>query len=183
MVFDLSIDELREKFRYEPDTGLIFARMSNRRNADLSLPVGTPGTDGYLRITYKNRYMMAHRIAWALHHGYWPTGMDHADRNKVNNRLDNLRLATRAQNNANRADVGRVKAKGVSVSALGKKYRAALMTGGKLVFQAEFDTIDEAAHAYNKAAIKYHGEFALLNPIGQDKEHHMQQPTDTTKGA
>ena len=50
-----------------------------------------------------------------------------------------------------------------------RKFRASIKVDFKSIYLGLYSTVDEAAHAYNKAAIKYFGDFACLNPIGQDK--------------
>lgn len=102
--------------------------------------------------------------------GSWPTNqVDHVDRNKLNNRMNNLREATNAQNSYNRTN-GRNSTgfKGVSFHKRQGKYTARIMKDGISVSLGAFDDPQHAAHAYNKAAIQMHGEFACLNPIGAD---------------
>jgi len=62
-----------------------------------------------------------------------------------------------------------VQAKGVYRHKRDGKYYAKIRVKGETIHLGVFETIDEAAHAYNKAAIKFHGEFACINPIGTDK--------------
>lgn len=58
--------------------------------------------------------------------------------------------------------------RGVSYHKRNRRYRAQINHLGKQIHIGEFPSADEAAHAYNKAAIRLHGESALLNPIGAD---------------
>ena len=60
--------------------------------------------DGYYRVKFNGKMYRAHIIVWVLHHGAVPDGyeIDHRDMDKCNNLISNLRLATRAQNGANK---------------------------------------------------------------------------------
>lgn len=115
----------------------------------------------YATVSINNRAYPVHRIVWEMHYGQIPEGMlvDHINCNGVDNRLDNLRLATISQNAMNRRVAGRTGAKGVHITLCGK-YRAELRVDGKRVFQATFSTLEEASNARSEAANKYHGEFA-----------------------
>jgi hypothetical protein len=98
-----------------------------------------------------------------------PTGfqVDHIDRNPLNNQKSNLRICTLHQNRLNR---GRQKDnssgyKGVYWKPKVKKWQAGIGFNKKYIYLGLFNTPKDAAEAYNAAAIKYHGEFAALNPI------------------
>jgi len=92
--------------------------------------------------------------------------VDHIDRNTVDNRIENLRLATHAQNMANK---GKQKGtysseyKGVCWHKATKNWRARIMVDGKLIHLGLFIDEMDAASAYDEAAMKYHGDFARLN--------------------
>lgn len=92
--------------------------------------------------------------------------VDHKNRNGLDNRKENLRVCTSAENSRNRiANKGnRFGYKGVA-EAFNGKYIAQIGFDGKKYYGGTFDTVIEAAIAYNNLAIKYHGEFARLNEI------------------
>jgi len=93
--------------------------------------------------------------------------IDHKDTNRLNNLEDNLRICTKAQNSHNQ----KIKSnntsgyKGVTFHKRNKKYQAQIVINNKQKHLGTFKEIEDAARAYNAAAIKYHGEFAVLNNI------------------
>jgi DNA polymerase-1 len=93
--------------------------------------------------------------------------VDHIDRNSLDNRKANLRAATAAQNIWNRAkNTNRTytsKYKGVSWNQCVKPWRAHIHFNHELISLGSFDNEIEAAKAYDQAAKRYHGEFAVLN--------------------
>jgi len=95
--------------------------------------------------------------------------IDHINHDRLDNRKDNLRLVTNAQNSKNRKISGRNTSgyKGVYYHnrPLRKRWHAQIYADGKNMFLGYFVTKEEAAFAYNEAAIKYHGEFSNLNRL------------------
>lgn len=93
--------------------------------------------------------------------------VDHVNNNPLDNRRINLRVCTQAQNLQNRGKrrVGTAKYKGAYWNKLMRKWHAQIYHGKK-IHLGFFDNPEEAALAYNDAAIKYHGEFANLNNVG-----------------
>ncbi len=97
-----------------------------------------------------------------------PAGVlvDHKNNDSLDNRRDNLRLATRRQNTYNRR---KTKSKttsrfrGVSFKKQNSRWVAQIQYKGKGIWLGYFESEEEAARAYDRAALKYHGEFASLN--------------------
>jgi hypothetical protein len=91
--------------------------------------------------------------------------VDHINGNGWDNRKANLRLATSAQNNYNRRLTSNrtSKYKGVDYRPAKKAYRARITVDKRKIFLGHFKSEIEAACEYDKAAKKYHGEFAALN--------------------
>lgn len=91
--------------KYEPETGVF--RWNNYRNSrggpvGPGVIAGTIDRNGHRIITVDGWRYMAHRLAWFYVHGEWPSGqVDHANMVHDDNRIDNLRVATRTQQRAN----------------------------------------------------------------------------------
>ena len=93
---------------------------------------------------------------------------DHIDRNSLNNQKSNLRIASYSQNAMNRSKQKgnySCKYKGVGWHKRQQEWIARISFNNKMLWLGGFPTAEEAAKAYNAAAIKYHGAFAVLNMI------------------
>lgn len=93
--------------------------------------------------------------------------VDHRNHDGLDNRRGNLRLATRAQNLANRGLLRNNTSgfKGVCWDRSRKKWLAYIDVAGRRRHLGRFGDRGDAAGAYNEAALKYYGEFACLNPV------------------
>lgn len=103
---------------------------------------------------------------------------DHKNGDGLDNRRENLRPATQQQNMWNRKAVtgSKSKYKGVDWYAASGSWRAYIKVNGKQKHLGCYQNEDDAARAYNKAAIEYHGEFARLNPIDGDPAPRLIHP-------
>lgn len=91
------------------------------------------------------------------------TQVDHINGNGLDNRKENLRPATIAQNTQNRDRTVKNKSGYKGVRQRGKKWTATIAWNGKQYYIGTFKTKEEAAKAYDTAALKIFGEFARLN--------------------
>jgi hypothetical protein len=91
--------------------------------------------------------------------------VDHKNNDGLDNRRENLRLATHSENCCNRQKKSNTTSRfiGVSFIKAKKRWRVATKYHGKTIFIGYYDDEVEAARAYDRAALKYHGEFARLN--------------------
>lgn len=105
---------MREYLRYDPETGDMFWTKAPCIAVRAGARAGRLDSQGYRQIGFQGRRYAAHRVAWFLATGAQPPEMlDHKDCDRSNNRLVNLRAATRRMNSANVLPKGRY-LKGVS---------------------------------------------------------------------
>jgi hypothetical protein len=182
----VSPDYLRARLRYEPETGLLFWRVrdashfiegrvksasaANRFNANFANKEAfTSLSFGYKISNVNNQHIKAHRAAWAIHYGEWPEGLiDHINRDRADNRIINLRVVSRHENNSNVSS-----AKGSSSKYVGvyfapnkrKPWIANIKVNRKSKYLGGYATEDEAGEAYNIAASAAYGQHATKNDI------------------
>lgn len=119
---------------------------------------------GYINKKKVTKTVYMHREINKTKEGYLT---DHIDGNRLNNQKTNLRDVTHSQNMANRKSAKKSSSKflGVSFIKTCRRFRASICSNKKRIVIGIFCTEIEAAIAYNKEAVKYHGEYARLNVI------------------
>jgi hypothetical protein len=138
---ELPINIINERFNYDKETGIITWKQNRIKNL-VGKEAGRVNNNGYRNIKIGTVSYSASRIAWAISFGTINSNLviDHIDRNRLNNRLINLRLVTQKENCLNKI------AKGWTLHKSGK-YQ--VQYKGKYV--GLFNTLEEAKAAYEQA--------------------------------
>lgn len=138
---------VEEYLTYNPNTGeIVWIKDKGRARAgDLA---GSFDFYGYLIIRLNGVRYKAHRLAWYLHYGKWPEkDIDHVNRNKSDNRIENLREVSARENASNTLRFN----KGAYFDKERGKWRASAVLGGKSKNLGRFTTQGEAQAAYSEA--------------------------------
>lgn len=125
---------------------------------------GTVNRDGHVKINLNNGqifgYYAAHRLAWLVTYGKFPEkDIDHKNGNPADNRIDNLREATVAQNQHNKKALARNKLGVKGVRFQDNRYLVTICYGKKSKHLGCYKTLEEAKDVYERAACELHGEF------------------------
>lgn len=159
----MSLKSRFQKFlAYDPVTGVFRWKVDRCRRGSMGTIAGSINGNGYRSIWIDGRQYLAHRLAWLFVHGAFPTGMlDHINCDRADNRIENLREATYAQNSANRRlnKNNSLGVKGVYRTRSGR-YAASIRINGKLKHLGTTDNIVLADYLYRIAAAVYFREFA-----------------------
>jgi len=175
-----SPETLRQLLRYEPETGKLFWRERgpewfkggqslgdakktwNKRFSGKEAFTAVCGS-GYHHGTVFGSFLMAHRVSWAVYYGRWPDNeIDHINCNKLDNRICNLREATRSENQRNTRVHKDSKSgvKGVYYYPPTKRWVAKIRVNGVNTHIGYFETMELARDAYRDADKRFNGEFA-----------------------
>jgi hypothetical protein len=144
---------LLRRLSYDADTGLFSRRSNGGRGArsDLcGLPVGSAHKDGYLAVQVGPKKYLAHRLAWLYVFGLFPPNeIDHRNGIRTDNRIANLRVATKPENQQNRAlRNGRL---GIDYHKGRGRWRARITVAGVVHCLGYFTEQDAAQAAYLRA--------------------------------
>jgi len=147
------IELLKKTFYYED--GHLYRIKTGKR-------AGTTREDGYVQIRFNYKSYLAHRLIYLFYFNCLPEVIDHIDGNPSNNKIENLREATKAENgyNAKKWKTNTSGIKGVDFVKKRKKWRVRIHINGVAKHIGEFDDLELAALASQEARDKYHGQYA-----------------------
>jgi hypothetical protein len=158
----LTLETLKEVLSYNETTGQFTwaSKPSNKSRAKVGAAAGSfQKTRGYWLITILGEKYLAHRLAWLWFYGEWPSKeIDHINRNRLDNRICNLRLATSSENKQNAGVQSRNKSghKGIKWYERSKKWRAQITVNKKQIHLGIFECFNEAVNARILAETTFH---------------------------
>jgi len=155
---------LSKKLNYDPITGVFTWIKAPKDYMEDGQVAGCVQGWGYRQLTckYENKVYQprAHILAWYMYYGVIPNGcIDHIDRCKDNNSIDNLRDVNQSINGMNRSEFKSKKNKTgyTGVYLIGNRYRSTISVGGRLLNMGEFENKEDAIKTRLDAEIKYYG--------------------------
>lgn len=154
--------ELLEVFDYNPFTGILTWRVSTGPRAVVGEEAGYVDVN-YRKVEVFGQRYLVHRIIWCMVHGVWPDFfIDHENLNKYDNRLSNLRPASRGENNHNRGLLvnNTSGVKGVSWHRQKQQWYARVAYKKVTVFAKMFDLLQDAENAVRFVRQQIHKEYA-----------------------
>ena len=169
----LSAELLKSLLDYDPETGDLkwkrrdVSMFKSERACNVwngshaGKAAGTSiGNHGYREISIFSRNYLAHRLIWIMENGRLPAAIiDHKNQKRLDNRIANLREATRSQNQINSKISSRNKTGLRGVNKAKGKWVANLRKGNLVVYSKTFDCPAAASLAYQVAADKHYGSF------------------------
>lgn len=161
---------LHEIFTYE-NGDLVWKKPTGPRVKVGDVVGGSLSSHGYKTVQLFGKARKAHQLIYMMFHGVEASEVDHINGNRADNRIENLRAVNRAQNCANQRTQTRSASgfKGVTFMRKSSVWRARIKISQKEIHLGCFQSKDEAAIAYNKAAEKHFGNFAKLNKLEASK--------------
>jgi hypothetical protein len=169
-IFNNSVSpkRIREVLDYDPETGTL--RWKSRPTARPSWNARFTGkvaghkdkATGYIAVRIDGKLLLAHRVAWAHMYGEWPEDeIDHRNRSGSDNRLINIRPATRNDNLGNRQVPYNSKSgvKGVSWNAQKQKWVVRIIREGKRYYFGSHASLEAAKDASNEGMRQIYGEY------------------------
>ena len=151
----------KEIFDY--DDGKLFWRKKIAPNTKVGAEAGYVIPNGRRYVGVNGKRWLVHRVIWIMHYGECPEYLDHIDRDPSNNRIENLRAATKQQNSWNRSIRSDNKTGIKGIWKQGDKFRASICVDGKNKYLGIFSSKLEAKAAYEEAARLHFGGFAHVN--------------------
>ena len=159
-----SLDLLNYLFELDTNSGLLIrkVRSGNQKEGQIA---GSKNHKGYLQVSIKIDERITyylHRIIWKMHYKTEPPEIiDHKDQNKLNNRIDNLREATKEQNQQNRVKNKNNTSgvKGVFWDKTKNKWLVQIRANGKANHLGRYSDKSEAISVAKEAYLLLHTEF------------------------
>lgn len=144
--FLISDTDIRDLFSYNQELGELIWKIQPCKWIFVGDKAGSKRKDGYIEVGLQRKRYLLHRLIFFYHYGYFPKLIDHIDRDQTNNRIENLREATRKVNayNCGTPKNNTSGYRGVSWCKAQSKWTARYKHLGKYLFLGYFDSIEEA---------------------------------------
>lgn len=160
-------DTVKGLFLYCDKGFLIWKKKTHAsaNNTPLNMKAGTKDFNGYMNIGINNKIYKEHRLVYLYHFGFIPKIIDHINRNKEDNRIENLRECTHSQNKMNQGlksnnTSGVV---GVNFDLRRNNWYARITIKGNVKYLGSYKDIEEAKKVRFNAERKYFKEFAYIS--------------------
>lgn len=162
----ISQERILELLEYKD--GSLFWKVKPAKQIAIGKEAGCVNNHGYSVIRIDGVLHRTHRIIFLMHHGYLPQYIDHADGNKLNNSIENLREATACQNAYNKPAQSNNKSgeKGVRWHKQIKHWCVEIQVNKVKHYLGIYKDLELAALVASEARILYHGNFATQGTFG-----------------
>lgn len=149
----LTYEDVSRRLSYDPETGILRWKKIGSRGRREGRLAGCLQPNGYRVVNVLGKLYKAHRIAWLLSYGEWPSAhLDHINRNRSDNRIANLRLSPNWENarNTPKPVTNTSGFKGVTYCKRNRKFLARIAFKGGNRHLGYFKTAEEGGKAYDR---------------------------------
>lgn len=156
---DLTQERLKELLHYNPDTGVFTWIKKSKRSTAIGSIAGSKHNQGYRATSIDWKRYLLHRLAWLYVYGEFPNGfIDHINRDRSDNRISNLRVVSRSENQQNHklSKTNKSGVAGVIWAKKDKRWHARIWLGGKTKNLGYFKTFEEAVLARKQAEKEFY---------------------------
>lgn len=155
--------QVLDLFEYDAAEGRLFWKVAKARSVKIGQEAGTIGSNGYRSVKIDGRLYLTHRLVFLIETGHLPEFIDHKDRDKLNNRIENLRECSRSENmqNVSKKSSNTSGVVGVSWDKSANKWRARCHDrNGIEAHLGLFENKHFAGDVVRKFRLEHHQEFA-----------------------
>lgn len=155
---EMTNDYIRKILDYDKETGIFKWKIYKPGGPKIGDRAGVISAEGYNCIKIDGKSYKAHRLAWLYVYGTFPKNLiDHIDRDRKNNKIDNLREVSYSENSQNQGFYRERRKMHIGVYLLKNgKYRSRITINKKTINLGCYDTEQEAIDSYMKAKNDYH---------------------------
>ena len=151
----LLYEECHKRFLYVD--GDLICKYNIHRTQMKGQIAGTLCSNGYIKICINYKQLWLHRVIFLMHHGYLPKLIDHKDRDRLNNKIENLRDATGTLNSVNKGVQSNNTSghPGVSFNKQVEKWHVYIKINNQRTNLGFYDNLEEAINVRLQAEIDF----------------------------